>query len=83
MGCNPLRRSYAREEAATISAWVNARSPEYGEALRFILSSGARSAETLQLRADKIFVSQKCVKVIGKDGRVRWFHGTIAQPQND
>jgi hypothetical protein len=68
MRCNPPRRSYAREEAATISAWVTARSPEYGEALRFILSSGARIDETLHFCTDKIFSDEKRVELISKSG---------------
>ena len=57
MGRSPPRESYALGEAETISAWVSARSSEYGEVLCFILSSGARIDETLYLRADKVFVS--------------------------
>ena len=47
------------------------RDAEYGQALRFILSSGARIDETLHLRADKIFVAERRVELIGKGGRVR------------
>jgi hypothetical protein len=52
-GRNPPRGSYAPLEAQAISRWVAARSAEYDQALRFILSSGARINEALQLRADE------------------------------
>jgi site-specific recombinase XerC len=45
--------------------------PEYGQARRFILSSGARIDETLQLRSDKVFIDEKQVVLKGKGGRVR------------
>ena len=54
-----------------IQQWVEARHAEYGQALRFILSSGARIDETLHLRADKIFADRKRVELVGKGGRVR------------
>ena len=50
---------------------VAARLPEYGQARRFILSSGARIDETLQLRSDKVFIDEKQVVLKGKGGRVR------------
>jgi len=46
-GHNPPRGPYAHEEATVIGPWVDGRRPEYGQALRFILSSGARIDETL------------------------------------
>ncbi len=70
-GRNPPRGPYAHEEAKAIGAWVASRQPEYGQALRFILSSGARIDETLHLRSDKVFVNEKRVELIGKGGRVR------------
>jgi integrase len=70
-GRNPPRGPYAPDEAKTLQQWVEARDAEYGQALRFILSSGARIDETLHLRADKIFADQKRVELIGKGGRVR------------
>jgi len=39
--------------------------------LRFILSSGARIDETLHLRADKVFIDEKRVELLGKGGRIR------------
>lgn len=45
---NEMTAEYLNEKAA--------RSVEYGQALRFILSSGARINEALQLRADKVFL---------------------------
>jgi hypothetical protein len=70
-GRNPPRGPYAPDEARAIREWVEVRAVEYGQALRFILSSGARIDETLHLRADKIFADEKRVELIGKGGRVR------------
>jgi integrase len=71
IGRNPPRGPYVREEAKAIEHWVEARHSEYGQALRFILSSGARIDEALHLRSDKIFTDRKCVELVGKGGRVR------------
>ena len=71
IGRNPPRGPYVAEEAKAIREWVEARHPEYGQALRFILSSGARIDETLHLRADKISADEKRVELIGKGGRIR------------
>ena len=73
-GRNPPRGPYAPDEAKTLQQWVAARDAKYGQALRFILSSGARIDETLHLRADKIFVDERRVELIGKGGRVRRIH---------
>ncbi len=70
-GRNPPRGPYAPDEAKALCAWVAMRDAEYGQALRFILSSGARIDETLHLRADKVFAAEKRVELIGKGGRVR------------
>jgi len=70
-GRNPPRGPYVAYEAQTIQTWVEARHPEYGQALRFILASGARIDETLHLRADKVFGDEKRVELLGKGGRVR------------
>ena len=70
-GRNPPRGPYAPMEAQAISRWVNDRSAEYGQALRFILSSGARINEALQLRADKVFLTDGQVELLGKGGRIR------------
>jgi hypothetical protein len=69
-GRNPPRGPYVPDEAKTLQHWVEARDAEYGQALRFILASGARIDETLHLRADKIFGDSKRVELIGKGGRV-------------
>jgi integrase len=42
-----------------------------GQALRFILSSGARIDEVLHLRADKISLPEKKVELLGKGGKTR------------
>ncbi|NTU64018.1 MAG: hypothetical protein HGB05_11625 [Chloroflexi bacterium] len=73
-GRNPPRGPYAPDEAKTLQQWVEARDTEYGQALRFILSSGARIDETLHLRTDKIFADERRVELIGKGGRVRRIH---------
>jgi integrase len=70
-GRNPPRGPYAFDESKAISEWVDGRQPEYGQALHFMLSSGARIDETLHLRSDKIFIDEKRVELIGKGGRVR------------
>ena len=49
--------------------WVTARSPEYGQAPRFILSSGARIDETLHLCHDQIFIDEKQTALKGKGGQ--------------
>ena len=55
-GRNPPRGPFAPLEAQAINQWIAARSAEYGQALRFILSSGARINEALQLCADKVLL---------------------------
>ena len=70
-GRNPPRGPYALDEAKALQQWVETQRHEYGQALRFILSSGARIDETLHLRADKIFAEEKRVELIGKGGRLR------------
>ena len=77
-GRNPPRGPYAADEAKALQQWVEMRDAEYGQALRFILSSGARIDETLHLRADKIFAAEKRVELIGKGGRVRRIHVLLA-----
>ena len=48
-----------------------ARNREFGLALRFILSSGARFDEVLHLRADKVSLAEKKVELLGKGGKTR------------
>jgi hypothetical protein len=62
--CGP----YAPAEAAVIEQQVSARDLELGQALRFILSSGARIDEVLHLRADKVSLPEKQVDVLGNGG---------------
>ncbi len=50
---------------------MTARDPEFGQALRFILSSGARIDEVLHLRADKVSLPEKKVELLGKGGKTR------------
>lgn len=74
IGRNPPRGPYAPDEAKALSEWVERRVAEYGQALRFILSSGARIDETMHLRADKVFVAEGQVELLGKGGRTRRIH---------
>ena len=70
-GAHQPRGPFAPDEARAIKDWVNRRDAEYGQALGFILASGARIDETLHLRADKVFVTERRVELLGKGGRVR------------
>jgi integrase len=54
-----------------IGQQVTDRDPEFGQALRFILSSGARIDEVLHLRADKVSLPEKKVELLGKGGKTR------------
>lgn len=65
------RGPYAPDEAAAIWRQVTARDSELGQALRFILSSGARIDEVLHLRADKVSLPEKKVELLGKGGKTR------------
>jgi hypothetical protein len=65
------RGPYASDEAAAIWQQVTERGPEFGQALRFILSSGARIDEVLHLRADKVLLPEKKVELLGKGGKTR------------
>ncbi len=70
-GRNPPRGPYALDEATSIRDWIRQRDSEFGQALDFILSSGARIDETLHLRSDKVFADEGQVELQGKGGRVR------------
>jgi integrase len=70
-GRNPPRGPYLSDEAAAIKGWIRQRDSEFGQALGFILSSGARIDETLHLRSDKVFLDEGRVELQGKGGRVR------------
>jgi hypothetical protein len=65
------RGPYELDEATALWRRVNARDPEFGQALRFSLSSGARSDEVLHLRADKVSIPEKKVEWLGKGGKTR------------
>ena len=65
------RGPYELDEATALWRRVNARDPEFGQALRFILSSGARIDEVLHLRADKVSIPEKKVELLGKGGKTR------------
>ena len=70
-GRNPSRGPYTPDEATAIKAWIGQHNAEYGQALDFIFSSGARIDETLHLRSDKVFIDEGRVELQGKGGRVR------------
>jgi integrase len=70
-GRNPPRGPYAPDEAKAIRDWIIQRDSEFGQALDFILSSGARIDETLHLRSDKVFIEEARVELQGKGGRIR------------
>ena len=70
-GRNPPRGPYASDEALAIKNWIRQRDSEFGQALDFILASGARIDETLHLRSDKVFIYEARVELQGKGGRVR------------
>jgi integrase len=65
------RGPYELAEATALWRQVNACDPELGQALRFILSSGARIDEVLHLRADKVSLHEKKVELLGKGGKTR------------
>ena len=65
------RGPYELAEATALWRHVNTRDPEFGQALRFILSSGARIDEVLHLRADKVSLPEKKVELLGKGGKTR------------
>jgi len=70
-GRNQPRGPYAPDDATSIRDWITQHDSELGQALNFILSSGARIDETLHLRSDKVFVDEARVELQGKGGRVR------------
>lgn len=63
--------SIAADEATAIWRQVTARNSEFGQALRFILLSGARIDEVLHLRADKVSLAEKKVELLAKGGKTR------------
>jgi integrase len=65
------RGPYELAEATALWRHVNTRDPEFGQALRFILSSGARIDEVLHLRANKVSLPDKKVELLGKGGKTR------------
>jgi site-specific recombinase XerD len=65
------RGAYAFEEAEAITDQVGRRDRQYGQALRFIRSSGARIDEVFHLRSDKVFAHERRVELLGKGGKTR------------
>jgi len=65
------RGAYTQEESQAITQQVTGRCSQYGQALRFILSTGARIDEVFHLRADKVFVAEGRVELLGKGGKTR------------
>ena len=70
-GVDLPRGPYAPAEAAAIEQWVAMRRADYSLATRVILSTGARISEVHHLRADKIFVAEGRVELLGKGGKLR------------
>lgn len=70
-GVDLPRGPYTVAEAAAIEQWVAARHTPYGLAARVILSTGARISEVHHLRADKVFVDEGRVELLGKGGKLR------------
>jgi len=65
------RGAYSPTEAQAIMAAIASLHPQYAQALRFILSTGARIDEVFHLRADKVFTGEKRVELLGKGGKTR------------
>ena len=70
-GKNIPRGAYPSDEAERILEHVHRRKPEYAQALRFILASGARIDEAFHLRSDKVFLAEGKVELLGKGGKTR------------
>ncbi len=65
------RGAYAADEAEAIRERVCRRDARYGQALRFIGSTGARIDEVFHLRSDKVFPDVGRVELLGKGGKTR------------
>jgi len=65
------RGAYATDEATAINAHIGRRDAQYGQALAFIGSTGARIDEVFHLRGDKVFPVERRVELLGKGGRTR------------
>lgn len=65
------RGAYLLDDAERIAEWVAEHKPEYGQALRVILSCAARIDELYHLRGDKIFLDEGKVELLGKGGKTR------------
>jgi integrase len=65
------RGAYLYAEAEAIMGLVDRRNRQYGQALRFIVSTGARIDEVFHLRGDKVFLNECQVELLGKGGKTR------------
>lgn len=65
------RGAYPDDEAQAIMDRVDRHNGQYGQALRFIVSSGARIDEVFHLRSDKVFPREGQVELLGKGGKTR------------
>jgi integrase len=65
------RGAYPANEANAILGVVDRRNRQYGQALRFIISTGARIDEVFHLRSDKVFPREGQVELLGKGGKTR------------
>jgi len=65
------RGAYPGDEAQAIMDRVDRQDNQYGQALRFIVSSGARIDEVFHLRGDKVYPNEGRVELLGKGGKTR------------
>jgi integrase len=65
------RGAYSDDEAEDIMLLVDSDHEPYGQALRFILATGARIDEVFHLRSDKVFPREGQVELLGKGGKTR------------
>ncbi len=65
------RGAYVADEAEAITDCIGRRDAQYGQALRFITSTGARIDEVFHLRGDKVFSDERYAH---RQGMVVNFH---------
>jgi integrase len=65
------RGAYPWDEAEAIMGLVDRRNRQFGQALRFILATGARIDEVFHLRSDKVYPRAWEVELLGKGGKTR------------
>ena len=65
------RGAYAAGDARAIADFMDRRDRLYGQALRFILATGARIDEVFHVRSDKVYPVERRVELLGKGGKTR------------